>query len=198
MPSFFWLLRKLIWETEMDACAARFNPSMLWNFDKVSKRQSHKLRRLLLSEANCTLGSVTTKEIVTCRCTFSFTFPIQLSQSNFKTNYERLQTRLSCSNLIFATSLQDHVLFRLICTTANRDTKVKTQETFRMKMKPRIISSVKGSLLFCSLEICIDAEYPGVFFFLKDKWWHVALKMEKRFSQAEPTFFVSLSSCGFA
>ena len=30
---------------------------------------------------------------------------------------------------------------------------------------------------------------PAFFFFLKDKWWHVALKMEKRFSQAEPTFF---------
>ena len=81
---------KLRQETEMDACAARFNPSMLWHFDKVSKRQSHKLRRLLLSEANYTLGSVTTKEIVPCRCTISFTFPLYLSQSNFQTNYERL------------------------------------------------------------------------------------------------------------
>ena len=28
-----------------------------------------------------------------------------------------------------------------------------------MKMKPRIISSVKGSLLYCFLEIYIDARY---------------------------------------
>ena len=145
---------KLRQETEMDTCAARFNPSMLWHFDKASKRRSHKWRRLLLSEANCTPSSVTTKEIVTCRCTFSFTFPIHQSQSNFQTDYERLQTRLGCSTFIFATSFQDRVLFRLTCTTANRDTKVKTQETLRTKKKPRIISSVKGSLLYCPLEIC--------------------------------------------
>ena len=123
MPSFFdysgsWC-GKLRQETEMDACAARFNPSMLWHFDKVSKRQSHKLRRLLLSEANYTLGSVSTKEIVPCRCTISFTFPLYLSQSNFQTNYERLQTRLGCSTFIFATSFQDRVLFWLTCATAN-------------------------------------------------------------------------------
>ena len=145
---------KLRQETEMDTCAARFNPSMLWHFDKASKRRSHKWRRLLLSEANCTPSSVTTKEIVTCRCTFSFTFPIHQSQSNFQTDYERLQTRLGCSTFIFATSFQDRVLFRLTCTTANRDTKVKTQETLRTKKKPRIISSAKGSLLYCPLEIC--------------------------------------------
>ena len=131
VPSFFRLFRKLRQEIEMDTCATRFNPSMLWNFDKASKRRSHKWRRLLLSEANCTLSSVITKEILTCRCTFSFTFPIHLSQSNFQTNYERLQTRLGCSTFLFATSFQDRVHFRLTCTTANRDTKVTTQETFR-------------------------------------------------------------------
>ena len=109
---------KLRQETEMDTCAARFNPSMLWHFDKASKRRSHKWRRLLLSEANCTPSSVTTKEIVTCCCTFSFTFPIHQSQSNFQTDYERLQTRLGCSTFIFATSFQDRVLFRLTCTTS--------------------------------------------------------------------------------
>ena len=124
---------KLRQETEMDTCAARFNPSMLWHFDKASKRRSHKWRRLLLSEANCTPSSVTTKEIVTCCCTFSFTFPIHQSQSNFQTDYERLQTRLGCSTFIFATSFQDRVLFR---------------------KKPRIIFSAKGSLLYCPLEIC--------------------------------------------
>ena len=103
---------------------------------------------------NCTPSSVTTKEIVTCRRTFSFTFPIHQSQSNFQTDYERLQTRLGRSTFIFATSFQDRVLFRLTCTTANRDTKVKTQETLRTKKKPRIISSAKGSLLYCPLEIC--------------------------------------------
>ena len=34
-----------------------------------------------------------------------------------------------------------------------------------MKMKPRIISSVKGSLLYCFLEIYIDAEYPVISLF---------------------------------
>ena len=112
------------------------------------------MAKAFVSEANCTPSSVTTKEIVTCRCTFSFTFPIRQSQSNFQTDYERLQTRLGCSTFIFATSFQDRVLFRLTCTTSNRDTKVKTQETLRTKKKPRIISSVKGSLLYCPLEIC--------------------------------------------
>ena len=35
-----------------------------------------------------------------------------------------------------------------------------------MKMKPRIISSVKGSLLYCFLEIYIDAEYPVLYLFV--------------------------------
>ena len=35
-----------------------------------------------------------------------------------------------------------------------------------MKMKPRIISSVKGSLLYCFLEIYIDAEYPVIYLFV--------------------------------
>ena len=35
-----------------------------------------------------------------------------------------------------------------------------------MKMKPRIISSVKGSLLYCFLEIYIDAEYPVISLFV--------------------------------
>ena len=35
-----------------------------------------------------------------------------------------------------------------------------------MKMKLRIISSVKGSLLYCFLEIYIDTEYPVIYLFV--------------------------------
>lgn len=41
-----------------------------------------------------------------------------------------------------------------------------------MKMKPRIISSVKGSLLYCFLEIYIDAEYPVISLFVCFFWFH--------------------------
>ena len=35
-----------------------------------------------------------------------------------------------------------------------------------MKMKLRIISSVKGSLLYYFLEIYVDAEYPVIYLFV--------------------------------
>ena len=35
-----------------------------------------------------------------------------------------------------------------------------------MKMKPRIISSVKGCLLYWFLEIYIDAEFPVIYLFV--------------------------------
>ena len=45
-----------------------------------------------------------------------------------------------------------------------------------MKMKPRIISSVKGSLLYCFLEIYIDAEHPVISLFVCFFWFHYFLR----------------------
>ena len=47
-----------------------------------------------------------------------------------------------------------------------------------MKMKLRIISSVKGSLLYCFLEIYVDAEYPVISLFVCFFWFRFFAKVK--------------------